>query len=189
MDALYACQRYGLEASPFAWELQTKLLEYLETIWERPDQGMWEVRGEPRHFTFSKAMCWVAFDRGIKTIERDKVNGPCERWVQVRDAIARQILEHAYDRERNTFVQYYGARDLDASLLLLPQLGFLAPDDPRIRGTIEAVERELTRDGFVYRYPTHPETDGLPAGEGTFIPCNFLFPKQLLVIGPPSNAL
>jgi GH15 family glucan-1,4-alpha-glucosidase len=189
MDALYACQRYGLEASQFSWELQKELLEYLETIWEKPDQGMWEVRGEPRHFTFSKAMCWVAFDRGIKMIERDGTSGPRQRWAQVRDTIARQIIEQAYDRERNTFVQYYGARELDASLLLLPQLGFLPVDDPRIRGTIEAVERELVHDGFVYRYPTRPETDGLPAGEGTFIPCNFWLANSLSLIGRQDDAI
>ncbi len=120
MDALYACHRYGLEASPVAWDMQQKLLEYLETIWQQPDQGMWEVRGEPRHFTFSKIMCWVAFDRGIKTIEEFGLKGPRQRWEQVRRTISEQILAQAYDPERNTFVQYYGARDLDASLLVNP---------------------------------------------------------------------
>jgi GH15 family glucan-1,4-alpha-glucosidase len=189
MDALHACQRYGLEASAFAWDLQRKLLEYLETIWERPDQGIWEVRGEPRHFTFSKVMCWVAFDRGIKSVEQYGLDGPCDHWKKVRRGIAEQILECAYDTERNTFVQYYGARDLDASLLLIPQLGFLPPADPRVRGTIAAIERELMHDGLVRRYPTHPETDGLPAGEGAFLPCSFWLANSLALTGRRAEAI
>src|SRR6266851_4933243 len=189
MDALYACQRYGLESSRFAWGLQKKLLEYLETIWQRPDQGIWEVRGEPRHFTFSKIMCWVAFDRGIKSIEQFGLDGPREHWDRLRRAIAGQILDRAYDPERNTFVQYYGARDLDAALLLIPQLGFLPPDDKRVRGTIAAIERELVRDGFVCRYPTRPETDGLPPGEGMFLPCSFWLANSLALIGRRDDAV
>ncbi len=189
MDALYACQTYGLEASPFAWDLQRKLLEYLETIWEQPDHGIWEVRGEPRHFTFSKMMAWVAFDRGIKSVELYQAAGPRERWKRVRARIGAQILDQAYDRERNTFVQYYGGRDLDASLLLAPQLGFLPADDPRIRGTVAAIERELLHDGFVYRYPTRPETDGLPPGEGVFLPCSFWLANSLALIGRYDDAV
>ncbi len=189
MDALYACHRYGLEASPLAWEMQKQLLQYLETIWERPDQGIWEVRGEPRHFTFSKIMCWVAFDRGIKLVEQFGLEGPCEHWKKLRDTICSQILELAFDRERNTFVQYYGARDLDASLLLIPQLGFLPPDDPRVRGTIEAVERELVSDGFVCRYTSRPGADGLPAGEGVFLACSFWLANSLCLIGRRDDAV
>jgi GH15 family glucan-1,4-alpha-glucosidase len=189
MDALYACHRYGLEGSAFAWELQKQLLEYLEKAWERPDQGMWEVRGEPRHFTFSKIMCWVAFDRGIKSIEQFGFDGPREHWEELRGKIEAQILERAYDPERNTFVQYYGAHDLDASLLLIPQLGFLPPDDKRVRGTIEAVERELMRDGFVCRYPSRPGTDGLPAGEGVFLACSFWLANSLALIGRRDDAI
>ncbi|HVC54413.1 MAG TPA: glycoside hydrolase family 15 protein [Stellaceae bacterium] len=189
MDALYACHRYGLESSPFAWDLQTKLLEYLETIWEQPDQGIWEVRGEPRHFTFSKVMCWVAFDRGVKSIEQFGLEGPRAHWDEVRQKIAEQVLENAYDPKRNTLVQYYGAPDLDASLLLIPQLGFLPLDDPRIRGTIAAVERELVRDGLVYRYPTQPETDGLPAGEGAFLPCSFWLANSMALTGRRDEAV
>src|SRR4029077_7156023 len=136
-----------------------------------------------RHFTFSKIMAWVAFDRGIKTIEQYGLDGPREHWDELRRNIAAQILERAFDPERNTFVQYYGARDLDASLLLIPQLGFLPPDDKRVRGTIAAIERELMRDGFVCRYPTQPETDGLPEGEGTFLPCSFWLANSLALIG------
>src|SRR5213078_4163126 len=189
MDALYAGHRYGLEGSRFAWELQKKLLEYLETIWEQPDQGIWEVRGPPRQFTFSKIMTWVAFDRGIKSIEEYGLDGPREHWDQVRRKIAAQILDRAYDRERNTFVQYYGARDLDASLLMIPQLGFLPPEDPRVRGTIAAIERELMLDGFVCRYPTRPETDGLPPHEGMFLPCSFWLANSLALIGRRDDAI
>jgi GH15 family glucan-1,4-alpha-glucosidase len=189
MDALYAAQRYGLECNPFAWELQKTLLEYLEEIWERPDQGIWEVRGPPRHFTFSKIMCWVAFDRAVKSIEQFGLDGPREHWEELRRTIKAQILERAYDPERNTFVQYYGARDLDASLLLIPQLGFLPPDDPRVRGTVEAIERELVRDGFVCRYPSQTGTDGLPEGEGVFLACSFWLANSLALIGRRDDAI
>ena len=189
MDALYAGHRYGLEGNRFAWALQQKLLEYLETIWEQPDQGIWEVRGPPRHFTFSKIMAWVAFDRGIKAIENFGLDGPKEHWDQVRRKIAGQVLDRAYDPERNTFVQYYGARDLDASLLQIPQLGFLPPGDERVRGTIAAIERELVSDGFVRRYPTRPETDGLPPSEGMFLPCSFWLANSLALIGRRDDAV
>jgi GH15 family glucan-1,4-alpha-glucosidase len=189
MDALYAGHRYGLEASPFAWTLQRKLLNYLERIWSQPDQGIWEVRGEPRHFTFSKIMVWVAFDRGIKTIEQYGSHGPLAHWRKLRRQIAAEIIDKAYDRERNTFVQYYGAQDVDASLLLIPQLGFLPPQDPRIRGTVAAVERDLVRDGLVYRYRTRSETDGLPPGEGAFLACSFWLANSLALIGRRDDAV
>jgi GH15 family glucan-1,4-alpha-glucosidase len=189
MDALHAANRYGLEASSLAWSLQVKLLEYLEKIWEKPDQGMWEVRGKPRHFTFSKVMCWVAFDRAVKSVEQYGFDGPRAHWQKVRDKICAQILDRAYDRERNTFVQSYGSRDLDASLLLIPQLGFLRADDRRVVGTIEAVQRELTQDGFVCRYPTRTETDGLPPGEGVFLACSFWLANSLCLIGRRDEAV
>src|ERR1051325_235472 len=189
MDSLHAANRYGLEASPHAWALQCKLLQYLETIWERPDQGMWEIRGEPRHFTFSKIMAWVAFDRGIKSVEQYGFKGPHERWQKLRKRIAAQILECAYDRERNTLVGYYGGRYLDAALLLIPQLGFLPCDDPRVRGTIEAIERELVQDGLVSRYPSRPGADGLPPGEGVFLACSFWLANSLCLIGRRDDAI
>jgi GH15 family glucan-1,4-alpha-glucosidase len=189
MDAMYACHRYGLEDNEVAWQLQKKLLEYLENVWERPDRGIWEVRGQPRHFTFSKIMCWVAFDRGIKLVEQYGLEGPCEHWKKLRSKIRQQILERAYDSERNAFVQYYGAPDLDASLLLIPQLGFLPAHDPRVRGTIEAVERELVIDGLVCRYPTRPGIDGLPAGEGVFLACSFWLANSLALIGRYDDAV
>jgi GH15 family glucan-1,4-alpha-glucosidase len=189
MDALHACHRYGLEISPVAWNLQKELLKYLEKIWDRPDYGMWEVRGEPRHFTLSKIMCWVAFDRAIKSVEQYGLEGPCDHWKKIRETICRQVLDKGYDRERNTFVQYYGGRDLDASLLLIPQLGFLRPQDPRVRGTIEAIERELMYDGFILRYPTRPGVDGLPSGEGAFLACSFWLANSLSLIGRRDDAV
>jgi GH15 family glucan-1,4-alpha-glucosidase len=183
MDALHATNRYGVEANADTWSLQVSLLDYLETIWDRPDQGIWEVRGEARQFTFSKIMTWVAFDRGIKSVEQFGFKGPRARWEDLRRQIGEQILKQGYDRKRNTFVQYYGGRELDASLLLIPQLGFLPPDDPRVRGTIAAIERELLRDGFVCRYASTADADGLPAGEGAFLPCSFWLANSLALIG------
>src|SRR5438477_278619 len=183
MDALFAAHRYGLEGSAFAWDLQKKLLEYLETIWTRPDRGIWEVRGDPRHFTFSKIMAWVAYDRGIKSVEEYGLEGPLKHWKRLRRAIAAEVLERAYDAKRNTLGQYYGGRDLDAALLQIPQLGFLPPEDPRVHGTIAAIERELMNDGFVCRYPSRQATDGLPPGEGVFLACSFWLANSLALIG------
>lgn len=188
MDALHAANRYGLEASPHAWSFQANLLEYLETIWQQPDQGMWEIRGEPRHFTFSKIMCWVAFDRAVKSVEQYGFEGPHAHWKDLRSQIAAQIIERGFDPERNTFVQSYGGRDLDASLLLIPQLGFLPPQDPRVLGTITAIERELTQDGFVCRYSTESGSDGLPPGEGVFLVCSFWLANSLALVGRREEA-
>jgi GH15 family glucan-1,4-alpha-glucosidase len=189
MDALHASNRFGLESSPFTWSLQGRLLAYLETIWERPDQGIWEIRGEPRHFTFSKVMAWVAFDRAIKSVEQYGFDGPRAHWEELRRRIAAQILERGFDRERNSFVQYYGAHHLDASLLLIPQLGFLPPADPRVLGTIAAIERELMPDGFVSRYPSTPGADGLPPGEGAFLACSFWLANSLALVGRRDDAI
>jgi GH15 family glucan-1,4-alpha-glucosidase len=189
MDALYTCNRYGLEASPSAWDFQCKILEYLETVWGQPDEGIWETRGGRQHFTFSKIMAWVAFDRGIKTIDQFGAKGPRERWARQRTEIAAQVLENGYDERRQTFVQYYGARNVDASLLLIPQLGFLPPEDPRVIGTIAAVERELMSDGLIYRYSTASGIDGLPAGEGAFLACNFWLANSLALIGKRDEAI
>jgi GH15 family glucan-1,4-alpha-glucosidase len=189
MDALYAGQRFGLEASSDTWNLQLKLLEFLEQAWTKPDQGIWEVRGRPRHFTFSKVMAWVAFDRAIKSIDQYGCEGPREHWSEIRDRIAGQILKRAYDRQRNTFVQYYGSRQVDASLLLIPQLGFLPPDDPRVLGTIAAIEQDLVIDGLVYRYRTRKSTDGLPPGEGVFLACSFWLANSLHLTGRRADAV
>ena len=176
VDALYLARRRGLEPSDYAWALTGKLYEWLETGWELPDQGIWEVRGPRRHFTHSKVMAWVAFDRAVKTIERFDRAGPVDRWRAARKAIREQVLREGYDPERGSFVQYYGSDRLDASLLLIPLVGFLRADDPRMVGTVAAIERELLRDGLVERYRAdedNVEVDGLPPGEGVFLPCSF----------------
>ena len=190
MDALHACHRYGLESSPVAWNLQKKLLEYLEKIWDRPDRGMWEIRGEPRQFTFSKIMCWVAFDRAIKSVEQYGLEGPCEHWKKIRATdMPSRSSTRPMTASATPLSSITAARDLDASLLLIPQLGFLPPEDPRVRGTIEAIERELVCDGFVCRYPTRPGLDGLPRGEGVFLACSFWLANSLSLIGRRNDAI
>ena len=176
VDALHLARSRGLEPSDHAWALTGKIYEWLETGWEQPDQGIWEVRGPQRHFTHSKVMAWVAFDRAVKTIERFGREGPVDRWRATRSAIHEQVLQEGYNAEVGSFVQYYGSDRLDASLLLIPLVGFLPADDPRIVGTVAAIERELMRDGFVERYRAdeeNVEVDGLPPGEGVFLPCSF----------------
>ncbi len=189
MDTLFACIRFGLEANADAWNLQTELLNFLEQIWDKPDQGLWESRGEPQHFTFSKIMAWVAFDRAVKSIDQYGCEGPRERWDQLRGRISEEVIAKGYDARRNSFVQYYGSSDLDASLLLIPQLGFLPPEDLRVVGTIEAIERELVVDGLVMRYPTSAGSDGLPAGEGAFLVCSFWLANSLALIGRHQDAV
>lgn len=176
VDALYLARRRGLEPSDHAWALTRKLYEWLETGWELPDEGIWEVRGPRRHFTHSKVMAWVAFDRAVKTMERYGREGPIDRWRAVREQVREQVLREGYNADRGSFVQYYGSDRLDASLLLIPLVGFLPADDPRMIGTVEAIQRELTRDGLVERYLADEENvgvDGLPPGEGVFLPCSF----------------
>jgi GH15 family glucan-1,4-alpha-glucosidase len=173
MDTLHLARVSGLEPEPAAWKLQVALMEALESHWQLPDDGIWEVRGPQRHFTHSKIMAWVAFDRVIKDAQRDRLKAPLARWKGIRDAIHAQVCEEGFDVGRNTFVQSYGSTDLDASLLLIPQVGFLPADHPRVLGTIAAVERELLVDGLVLRYSTQTGVDALPAGEGAFLPCSF----------------
>ncbi|HVC51595.1 MAG TPA: glycoside hydrolase family 15 protein [Stellaceae bacterium] len=189
MDTLFACNRFGLEANADAWDLQTQLLNFLEHTWDKPDHGIWETRGEPRHFTFSNIMAWVAFDRAVKSINQYDLKGPRERWEQLRAHIHDEVIAKGYDSERNSFVQYYGGSDLDASLLLIPQLGFLPPEDPRVVGTIEAIERELVVDGLVMRYTSHSGADGLPAGEGAFLVCTCWLANSLALIGRRADAV
>jgi GH15 family glucan-1,4-alpha-glucosidase len=173
MDMLHLARVSGLDPEPEAWNLQVALAEFLESHWHLPDDGIWEVRGPQRHFTHSKIMAWVAFDRVIKDAEQDGLQAPLERWSKVRDAIHAQVCEQGFDAQRNSFVQSYGSKHLDASLLLIPQVGFLPPDDPRVLGTIAAIERELIVEGLVLRYSTETGVDALPAGEGAFLPCSF----------------
>jgi GH15 family glucan-1,4-alpha-glucosidase len=174
MDALYQARAHGLPKEPPAWQLQLKLLDYLERAWPQPDDGIWEIRGERRHFVHSKVMAWVAFDRAIRTVETQGLDGPADRWRELREQIHREVCAHGFDEELGSFVQTYGAKELDASLLLIPLVGFLPASDARVRGTVEAVERELLQDGLVLRYRTHEAgVDGLPPGEGVFLPCSF----------------
>ncbi|MFF2573360.1 glycoside hydrolase family 15 protein [Streptomyces sp. NPDC058084] len=191
-EALHLAHMTGLSRNDYASLLQIKLINYLETNWDQPDEGIWEVRGPRRHFTHSKVMAWVAVDRTIKLIESGDADGPLERWRDLRDDIHRDVCEKGYDKERNTFTQSYGSQELDASLLLIPQMGFLPPDDKRVIGTIEAIQRELsTEDGFVLRYPTAGEeagVDGLEGDEGAFLACSFWLADDLAMIGRVDEA-
>jgi GH15 family glucan-1,4-alpha-glucosidase len=188
MDTLHLARAAGLEPEPAAWRIQVALLKFLEANWQEPDEGIWEVRGPRLRFTHSKVMAWVAFDRAVKDVEAFGLEGPVERWREVREAIHAQVCAQAYDAERNTFVQSYGSPYVDASLLLIPQVGFLPPDDPRVRGTIEAIERSLVVDGLVQRYSTATHVDALPPGEGTFLPCSFWLADSLALVGRREEA-
>jgi GH15 family glucan-1,4-alpha-glucosidase len=188
MDSLYQAQRAGVDCDENAWRVQRELLDYLESAWKEPDEGIWEVRGPKQHFTHSKVMAWVAFDRMIKSVERFGQDGPVGRWRKQRDAIHAEVCEKGYDPRRNTFVQYYGAEALDASLLTIPLVGFLPAGDPRVRGTVEAIQRELMADGFVARYPTETGVDGLPPGEGAFLACTFWLADNLILLGRRDEA-
>ena len=176
VDALYQARRQGLAPSDDAWRLTGKVFEWLESGWREPDEGIWEVRGPRRHFTHSKVMAWVAFDRAVKTVELLGRDGPLERWKAARAAIKDEVLREGYNVERKAFTQYFGSDRLDASCLLIPLVGFLPATDERVVGTVTAIEEELVREGFVRRYLADEENmdvDGLPPGEGAFLPCSF----------------
>jgi GH15 family glucan-1,4-alpha-glucosidase len=173
MDALHQARRNGLAASESGWALQQALLSRLEDIWTEPDQGIWEVRDGSKHFTYSKVMAWVAFDRAIRSAEEFGLEGPLDRWREIAAAIHADVCTRGFDQELGSFVQAYGGQQLDASLLLLPSVGFLPPDDRRVRGTLQAIERRLMVDGLVMRYDTAEARDGLPPGEGAFLACSF----------------
>jgi GH15 family glucan-1,4-alpha-glucosidase len=191
-EALHLAHMTGLARSDYASLLQLKLIRYLQDHWDEPDEGIWEVRGPRRHFVHSKVMAWVAVDRTIKLIEAGDVDGPLEEWRELREDIHRDVCERGYDKGRNTFTQSYGSRELDASLLLIPQMGFLPPDDKRVIGTIEAIQRELsTTDGFILRYPTTGDdigVDGLEGDEGAFLACSFWLADDLAMIGRVDEA-
>ena len=182
MDALHQARRGGLDSRKEDWAFQCAVLEHLTTIWTQPDEGIWEVRGGARHFTYSKVMAWVAFDRGIRAMEVFGLRGPMERWRAVRHAIHEEVCTRGFDAGLGSFVQSYGSKELDASLLLLPSVGFLRQDDPRVRGTVEAVERRLLVDGFLLRYDTQTSDDGLPGGEGAFLACSFWLADAYVLI-------
>jgi GH15 family glucan-1,4-alpha-glucosidase len=176
VDAFYQARRQGLAPSDDAWRLTCRLIDWLESGWQEPDEGIWEVRGPRRHFTHSKVMAWVAFDRAIKMVERIGRDGPVDRWKSIRREIRREVLDQGYDADRGTFVQFFGSDRLDASCLLIPLVGFLPATDERVVGTVRAIEQDLVRGGFVERYRADEENadvDGLPPGEGVFLPCSF----------------
>ncbi|MBV8167663.1 MAG: glycoside hydrolase family 15 protein [Alphaproteobacteria bacterium] len=188
MDVLYQAGKAGLASNANAWELQRALAGHLETIWDDPDEGIWEVRGGQRHFTHSKVMSWVAIDRAVRAAEENGLDAPLDRWRRVRQQIHDDICAKGFDTNRGAFVQAYGSRDLDASLLLLPLVGFLPPEDPRVRATVEAIERELLVDGFVQRYHTGTGVDGLPPGEGAFLACSFWLADNYVLLGRLDDA-
>jgi len=188
MDAMHQARVTGVEPEPAAWRLQRLLMEFLETAWRDPDEGIWEMRGPRRHFVHSKVMAWVAFDRAIAATERWGYDGPADAWRRTRDEIHREVCDRGWDPERRTFTQSYGSEALDASLLIIPQVGFLPATDERVLGTIDAVQRELCEDGFVLRYETHLADDGLPPGEGAFLPCTFWLADALALAGREDEA-
>ncbi len=188
MDALYTARRVGLSHSENAWRVQCKLMEWLERNWSQPDEGIWEVRGPRQQFTHSKVMCWVALDRAVKMAERFGHHGPVDRWRATRDRIHAEVCEKGWNAARGSFTQSYGSDALDASLLLIPQVGFLPASDPRVVKTVEAIQRELVDDGFVLRYRTSASVDGLPPGEGAFLPCSFWLVDALAILGRQDEA-
>jgi GH15 family glucan-1,4-alpha-glucosidase len=189
MDAMHVARRAGMDTDDNGWRLQRSLMDSLGSLWRQPDEGIWEVRGPRRHFTHSKVMAWVAVDRVIKGIEQFGLEGPLEDWRRLRAEIHGEVCRHGFDAQQNSFVQYYGGQDLDASLLMIPLVGFLPADDPRMLGTVAAIQRDLTKDGFVQRYPTHPDVDGLPPGEGAFLACTFWLADNLVLQGHHDEAL
>lgn len=188
MDTLHLARRAGLHPNENSWRVERALADFLESGWREPDNGIWEMRGPERHFTHSKVMAWVAFDRMIKAVERFGLAGPVERWRALRSAIHAEVCQRGYDPAQHTFVQYYGATEPDASLLMMPLVGFLPADDERVRGTVAAVERELMHSGLVARYVTHAEVDGLPPGEGCFLACTFWLADNYALAGRHDEA-
>ncbi|HEX3397698.1 MAG TPA: glycoside hydrolase family 15 protein [Steroidobacteraceae bacterium] len=188
MDSLHLARAADMKPHPEAWNVQIALLRFLEAHWELPDDGLWEVRGPRRHFTHSKIMAWVAFDRAIKDAQKEGLAAPLKRWRRVRDRIHAQVCKLGFDRGNGTFVQSYGSKLLDASLLLIPQVGFLPANDRRVLGTIAAVEKHLLVNGLVRRYSTLTRVDALPAGEGTFLACSFWLADCYLLTGRRTEA-
>jgi GH15 family glucan-1,4-alpha-glucosidase len=188
MDALHQARIGGLQHLAAAWEFQRALLNHLETVWRTPDESIWEVRGGRRHFTYSKVMAWVAFDRGIKAIEAFGLDGPGDRWRRIRAEIHEEVCRRAFNPYLGSFTQAYDSNLLDASALLIPQVGFLPPHDARVLGTVEAIERQLLRGGFVLRYDTEAADDGLTPGEGAFLPCSFWLADAYVLVGRIADA-
>lgn len=190
LDSMYSAHRAGIETNETDWNLQAALVNFLESKWDEPDEGIWEVRGGRRQFTHSKMMAWVAFDRAVKLIEHCNCAAMnyLERWQKVRDQIHEEVCAKGYNADKKAFTQYYGSKELDASLLMMPLVGFLPASDERVRNTIEAVERELMKDGFVLRYRTDNNVDGLPGSEGVFLLCSFWLADCLHLLGRTKDA-
>ena len=190
MDVLHQSRLAGIPPDAASWGVQQAILDWLESGWREPDSGLWEIRSAPRHFVHSKVMCWVAFDRGVRAVERFGLDGPADRWRAQRAELHEEICREGWDAERGTFTQSYGSTELDASLLLIPLVGFLPPTDERTVGTIEAVQRELDHGGLIERYPTGAgvSVDGLRGREGTFLLCTFWLADALAMIGRTAEA-
>jgi GH15 family glucan-1,4-alpha-glucosidase len=183
MDALYQARAGGLPENESAWALEQALIEHLEKIWREPDEGLWEVRSRRMHFTHSKMMAWVAVDRCIRSVEEFGLEGPVEHWRRLRQEIFDEVCAKGYDQEKQSFVQSYGSKALDASLLLMPSLGFLPAKDERFRNTVAAIEKELMYDGFVRRYDTGKTADGVAGDEGVFLACSFWLADAYIMMG------
>jgi GH15 family glucan-1,4-alpha-glucosidase len=191
VSSMYNAHKSGIEMDRTAWSLQIALLNFLELNWEKPDEGIWEMRGGRRHFTHSKMMAWLAFHRAVQLVEECgyKAKDHVERWRAVRDKIHREVCQRGFHAKRGTFTQSYGSEALDASLLLMPMIGFLPISDERVRGTIRAIERELTWKGFILRYrPKQSTADALPGSEGVFLPCSFWLVNCLHMLGQKKKA-
>ena len=190
MDAMHLARHVGIRTGAISWRLQRHVLEFVEKHWMEPDEGIWEIRGPRRHFTHSKVMAWVAVDRAVKAVEEFNLEGDLERWRDLRQAIFDDVCKNGYNATRGCFTQYYGSDGLDASLLMIPLVGFLPANDPRVVATVRAIQHELTFGGFVYRYhPTQSgSVDGLPPGEGAFLPCTFWLIDCLHLMGEAGEA-
>ena len=188
METLHLARRYGLDPDEDAWRVQTAVMEFLETQWEQPDEGIWEIRGQRQHFTHSKVMAWVAADRAVKDIEMFGMPGDAARWKRLRDNIHAEVCARGYSSRRGAFVQSYGSDETDASLLMLPLVGFIEADDPRMVGTLGFIEQQLLKDGFVVRYQTQSNVDGLPEGEGAFLLCSFWLADNYALAGKREKA-
>jgi GH15 family glucan-1,4-alpha-glucosidase len=188
LDGLHLAREDGMDSVETAWDIQRALLDFLEGQWDQPDSSLWEVRGPKQHFVHSKVMAWAGVDRGVHTVETQGLDGPLKRWRALAETIHADVCAHGYDAERNTFTQYYGSRSLDAALLLIPRVGFLPWDDPRVVGTVKAVQTELGDDGFLMRYRAAGGVDGLPGTEGAFLVCTFWLADALHGIGRRDEA-
>ena len=188
MVALDAARRAGVTEDASSWPLQRALLDFVERHWQRADSGIWEMRGPEQHYVHSRVMVWAALDRGVRAVREGGLEGPADRWAELRDAVRAEVLEHGVDRERGCFTQHEATREVDASLLQLPQVGFVAPDDPRMLATVRAIEEDLLQDGLVLRYRTHASADGLPPGEHPFLACSFWLVEQYARSGRTQDA-